>query len=174
VEVWKQRTTFRSIVLTWSLPLIGPATQLWQVSVPAGWMPSPAWTRSAAILSISYSFSILATAFLVKRGLMLAATGRDAYYARFVRGSGGYAEEKQILSALGLEIREFPLDTVLIIGGSLLLLFMFPTQLDLFNRLMNSNPPRTNIQLTSLAIGELTLITVAVISLMRRKKLSRA
>jgi hypothetical protein len=174
MDVWQQRTTFRSIVLVWFLPLMGPVTQAWQSFVPVGLMPSPLWARYAAILSFSYALAFLGTAFLVKRGLMLGATGPDAYYPGFVPGPGGYLQEKTILSSLGLKVREFPLDSAILVGGFLLGFLTYKNQLDFFNELgiMNNQPQFSHLWVQFAIV--VIYIPIVVVSWIRRQKLGRA
>ena len=94
--VWEQRTTVKSVVFSWLLPLIGPATYVWNWFVPASFMPTSTWTHFAVSISVSYALGFLSAAFVVKRGLMLGGTGSAAFYPGFALGSGGYAQEKQI------------------------------------------------------------------------------
>lgn len=174
MDVWQQRTTFRSIVLVWFLPLMGPVTQAWQFFVPAGLMPSPVWARYAAIFSLSYALAFLGSAFLVKRGLMLGATGPDAYYPGFVPGPGGYLQEKTILSSLGLKVREFPLDSAILVGGFLLGFLTYKNQVDFFNQLgIMKNQPQFSHLWMQFAIAVI-YIPIVVVSWIRRQKLGRA
>jgi hypothetical protein len=174
-DVWQQRTTLRSVVLTWCLPLIGPFTQFGQFFVPAGLMPSPVWARYAAILSVSYSLAILGSAFLVKRGLMLGATGHDAYYPGFVPGPGAYEQERKILNTLGLELREFPLDIAVLLGSFLLTLLTYRSQLEFLGKVTpNYHTPGTHFLRVQIAIMVVITLTLTVVSSIRRKKLGRA
>ena len=185
MDVWQQRATFRAIVLTWSLPLIGPITQLWQFSVrqfsvPVSLKPSPEAANYVVILSLTYAFVILSTAFLVKRGLMLGATSRGAYYPGFLPGPGGYMQERKILSALGLEVREFPLDVLSSLGSTLLGLYAgfnapgmaAPPGLSAADLRMLTNIRRINYFMNIFFI--ILVIAVAVVSSIRRRKLGRA
>lgn len=177
MDVWQQRTTFRSIVLVWILPLIGPVTVVWQFFVPGSLMPSPVWVRYAAIFSLSYALGFLGTAFLVKRGLMLGATGPDAYYPGFVSGPGGYSQEKTILNALGLEIWEFPLDFTIIVASILLGLFLdyklyFSNELDGF--IYKPDLVIPEMVYIGFGVNVILGISIAVVSWIRRKKLGRA
>jgi len=173
MEFWQQRTTAKSVILTWFLPLIGPFTQLWQFFVPAAFVPAPTWGRFAAITSFTYALSILASAFLVKRGLMLGETGRAAYYPGFAPGPGFYVQEKKILSALGLTVREFPLDIAVLAGGFLLTFLTLGNQLEAYEALgMSHVDPQ--FFFTEMVIIYAIFIPIMIVSWMRRKKLGRA
>lgn len=171
MQVWQQRITVRSAVFTWLLPLIGPATYVWNWFVPASLMPSFEWTRFAVIISVSYTLSILATGFSVKRGLMLGEKGTAAWYPGFVPGQGGYGQEKAILNALGLQLSEFPFDITILLGSSVLTLLTYSYQLEFYTALGSlSDQPH---MFASIAIPQFVLFVVLVVSWFRRKKLGR-
>jgi hypothetical protein len=181
IELWQPHTTIRSILFVWILPLVGPVTALWNWFFPANLSLPPLWTRYAVIISLSYALSILITGVIAKRGLMLGATGQAAYYPGFLLGQGAYAQERKILTALGLTASEFPLDVVLPFGGFVLGMLTLSTQLEVLHALyelhnipQDSLEAQKRIQLIINIMFPAFWICVAVVGLIRRKKLGRA
>jgi hypothetical protein len=176
MEFWQQRITAKSIALTWVLPLIGPVTELWKWFVPSAFVPS--WAPFAVFMSVSYLLTILASSFLVKRGLALGETGRAACYPGFASGPGFYVQEKKILNAFGFEMREFPVDIAVIVGSVLLTALTYSKQMEFYKGLGMSDAQLQQMldmqQTTDLSIMGATFAILAIVSWMRRKKLGRA
>ncbi len=86
--------------------LLSPVVGLYQLYVPG--TPGP-WPRFLVVLSLGYALFFLASAFMIKRGLMLGGEGRSAYFPGFLEGPGAYAKERQILEVTGIAEKEFPL-----------------------------------------------------------------
>jgi hypothetical protein len=175
MDVWQQRTTVRSVVFGWGLPLLGPATALWNSFVPADLMPAAAWTHFAVLISVSYALAILSASFLVKRGLMLGASGNVAQYPGFVPGAGHYAEERRILSEVGLQTAEFPLDIAVVLASMLLSLFNYRVQIEVYEKLnwVHSDYPSPGVLLGNAAFSVVVTVAVALVALVRRKRLGR-
>jgi hypothetical protein len=98
----------------YGLPLAGFLLELYRTFAA---IQLPAWTREVGLFLLIYAPSVVGTAVMLKRGLMLGATGRSIYFPGTLVGRGAYAEEARILAALGLARREFPLDLVLFLVG---------------------------------------------------------
>jgi hypothetical protein len=121
VDFWRWRIGLGSILFTWVLPLSGPVLALWHWAFPDAPLTPPPWAvLAAALFSVAYAFAALASAFSIKRGLMLGGRGRAAYRPDLLPESAGYAREKEILGPLGLVVSEFPLDLALFLGYALL------------------------------------------------------
>jgi hypothetical protein len=106
---WPARTFWQGI-FTYGLPLLSPLSAFYQLVFPGA---PGVWTRLLVIVSLTYALAFLASAFIIKRGLMLGGVGRLAYFPGLLEGRGAYAAEKQILAKFGLAAREFPLGFVL-------------------------------------------------------------
>jgi hypothetical protein len=63
-----------------------------------------------ALFSLGYFLAIPVTAFLAKRGLFLGRNPDRICFPGGQGGSGVYSEEREILSAVGLHVREAPVD----------------------------------------------------------------
>lgn len=132
MEIWRPPVTIQSLLLTWTLPLVGPAFELWKLAVPASMMPAPAVTRFAIVTSVSYAFTIVGSSFLAKRGLILGAAGRDAFYPGFQPGPGTYLLERNILRSAGVETKEFPFDIAVLFGILVFGLVMHGSQAEFY------------------------------------------
>lgn len=172
LDVWQQRTTFKSILFTWVLPLIGPVTAAWNWFFPNSFLIFPSWTRFAVLTSMSYALGILATAFLLKRGLMLGGTGSAACYPGFLPGQGAYKNERDILRPLGLTVSEFPLDVVIFLGSLALVPFTSAAQLEMYPVLQSTDYMSSS--LTIALWSAVPWLFIAGFALFRRKKLGRA
>ena len=62
------------------------------------------------------------TSFVVKRSLVLGASGREVYFPGAIEGSNGYGKERKILEPVGINTSEFPFDIML---SSLWLVIVF-------------------------------------------------
>jgi hypothetical protein len=173
LDVWQQRTTVRSILFTWVLPLVGPLTALWNWLFPGDFLILPSWTRLAVFFSLSYALSILATAFLVKRGLMLGGTDRAAYYPGFLPGQGGYGQEKAILKPLGLAVSEFPLDAAIFVGSLVLVPLSMSAQLEMFRAFQPNTEFASFPTFWSSVLGNIFWLIVMGVALLRRRRLGR-
>jgi hypothetical protein len=93
-------------LFAYALPLMSPLAAFYQMVVPS----APAiWTRLIVLVSLSYALGVVASAFVVKRGLMLGGEGRAAYFPGFLEGNGAYATERELLAMFGISRSEFPL-----------------------------------------------------------------
>lgn len=106
---WPTRSAWQ-IIFTYGLPLLSPIGAFYRLLFPGA---LGAWTRYVVMLSLSYALLFLASAFMIKRGLMLGGVGRSTYFPGFLEGRGAYAAEEQILAKFGLAVKEFPLGFVL-------------------------------------------------------------
>jgi hypothetical protein len=177
----------------YGLPLAGFLLELYR---GFGAIQLPAWTREAGLLLLIYAPSVVGTAVMLKRGLMLGGTDRSIYFPGTLVGRGAYAEEARILGALGLARREFPLDLVLFlvgIGLSMGLVFLrleTVSDEEILRHLrstLGSDPPQEAfewiIQRTRriefwqkvFVFGQVTLVALlSGLALLRRRKLARA
>lgn len=182
IELWQPHATLKSILFVWILPLVGPVTSLWNWFFPENFSLPPLWIRFAVFISLSYALSILATSVIVKRGLMLGATGQAAHYPGFLPGPGAYAQEKKTLTALGLTASEFPLDAVVLFGSLILGMLTVSTQLEVIHELYESFnlapqealEAQKNLQMKTNIMVFAFWIVVGVVGLIRRRKLGRA
>jgi hypothetical protein len=131
LNLW-QSPTVTSVFFTYVFPATGPIISLWSHLVPAS---LPDWTENLVVPSISYGLGLFGTAFLVKRGLMLGAAGRSAYFPGALTQSGAYIKEREILNRIGVTAFEFPIDILVLAVSCLLGLNTWKQQNDLFSTL---------------------------------------
>jgi hypothetical protein len=113
LEVWEgPRVLFASF--TYGLPAAGFLLEIYRTFQP---QQLPPWTGTAALFLIIYALSFVASAFIIKRGLMLGAVGRSAYFPGALKERGGYGEENRIFDMIGLRAKEFPFDMLLALVG---------------------------------------------------------
>jgi hypothetical protein len=98
------------LIFTYGLPLLSPVGSFYQLVFPGA---PGVWTKFLVVLSLGYALAFLASAFMIKRGLMLGGAGRSAYFPGLIEGRGAYAVEEQILAKFGLAVKEFPLGFLL-------------------------------------------------------------
>jgi hypothetical protein len=123
-------------------------------------------------MSIGYVLNIPVSAFLVKRGLILGGSGSEAYYPGFLEGSGYYSQESNLFSTLGFKTREFPLDLIFVLGGSIVALLTYNNQLSVYEELgLHSQWKPTFVFMTIILYSTITLM---IVSWARRKRLGRA
>jgi hypothetical protein len=165
--------SFGTIILAWVLPLIGPAIELAKLLVP---VDLPGWSRPIGYFTVGYVFSVLATAYGVKRGLMLGASGPAALCLGFLSGAGGYKREREILQPLGLALSEFPLDAALLVLSLLFGLITFGSQMESYEAIFQT--PKTLESPTTTTLVSVVIPAIytvgGVIALVRRKRLGRA
>jgi len=159
-------------LFTYGLPLLSPLAGLYQVLIPK----APAiWTRLVALLFLGYGLGLVASAFVVKRGVMLGAKGRMAYFPGFVEGSGAYAVEREILTTFALSEREFPLAfalTLLFIPIQLLqAIYMYDS--GVYAVLTWGVGFRKGAYVAESMIGVAVVVLIDLIALARRRKLGR-
>jgi hypothetical protein len=150
------------------LPLSGPILAVWTWLFPLLTPQLSIVLPFVVTLSFFYVLFILGTAFSTKRGLMLGGRDSAFYYPSELSGAGGYAQEREILSPLGLASSEFPLDAMFVLLFSVLLPISFGLSTGHW-----SNP---NILIFTAILTVLLALPAAIIvflALRRRKKLGR-
>lgn len=173
LNLWASATV-ASVFFTYLLPASGPVIELCKWLVPAS---LPHWTKYLVEPSIAYALSFLATAFLVKRGLMLGATGRPAYFPGALGQPAAYAKEREILNKIGVTAIEFPLDIAVWMVGIVLPLVTWQQQSELQMRLselqmrlFNLEPPA--LMSFSVCVNGISAL-IGFVAWQRRKKLQR-
>lgn len=170
LNLWES-TTINSVLFTYVLPAIGPVIEVCRWLVPAS---LPEWTGYLVTLSISYALSFFGTAFLVKRGLMLGATGRSAYFPGTMVQPGAYATEREIFNKFGVILIEFPVDIAVYVIGLFLSLITFKQQLALLNVLVpNGEQSPTELYIYEMLGIFILVAAIIVVAWRRRKKLQR-
>lgn len=161
------------ILLNYALPLLSPAVGIYQIYVPG--TPGP-WSKFLIMFSLAYALGFLASAFMIKRGLMLGGEGRSAYFPGFIEGSGAYAKERQILEVTGIVEKEFPLgfalSLLLVVLGILQTLAMYDT--GFYQALAGEAALSKGYYLVSSMSGSVLLVLIGVCSIVRRKTLGRS
>jgi hypothetical protein len=170
-------TSFGSIILAWVIPLTGPGIEVAKLLVP----DLPGWSTTVVVFIIGYVLGVLATAFHVNRGLMMGASGREAFYPGFISGAGGYERERQILQPVGLALSEFPLDAALIVASAILGLITYRTQMEFARNIASIETGMlggsTSVPDTTMWPFFISLLIwpiILVIALVRRKRLGRS
>jgi hypothetical protein len=163
----------KQVILTWGPLLISPAIELVRWLNPSSF---PAWSVPLAILSFGYILSIPISAFVVKRGLMLGGSGREAYYPGFLLGPGYYAREREILGAMGLNRGEFPLDITLILASAFFTLMTYNEQVDFtkFVGWLGLDLPPQKPSLVGSILSVVGVVLISVVALTRRKQCGRS
>ena len=165
--IW-QGPKLASVLFTYGLSLLGPLMELWKAFGPG---ELPTWTRSVVVISISYALTVLGTAFLVKRGLMLGGAGRAVYFPGSLMQQGCYAEEKTILASLGIRSIEFPVDIGIYIVGILLNLLTWEELMYFYGTTL-SPEELERMWFYGLVPIPISIILIVVVWL-RRKRLNR-
>lgn len=151
----------------YGLPLLSPLAALYQMLVPSA---PGVWTRLVVLVSLGYTLGLIASAFVVKRGLMLGGEGRAACYPGFLEGTGAYGVERELLATFGLRVKEFPLAYSLI-------LLLVPVQLFqaiyMYDAGLLGAPYSKTALLESMA-GGLVLVVWGLMALVRQNKLGRS
>ena len=102
------------IALTYVLPLSGPAIEGYRFMFPG---QLPEWSSFLGVTLLGYTLGFAVTAFMVKRAIMLGASGQSASFPGAIEGSGKYRNEKSILLSAKISKSEFPWDIVLAFIG---------------------------------------------------------
>lgn len=157
------------ILYAYVLPISGPAIEGYKYMFPE---QLPVWIGFLGAMLLSYVLAFAISAFMVKRALMLGATGRAVYFPGAIEGSSGYLTEKRILESTGIRRSEFPVDLMLI-------LIVFPISylmVDITNRFYESMgiqmPPSEQTQ-TIMLIYSTVFLIIIVLVLFRRKVTGR-
>jgi len=77
----------------------------------------PVWAGFLGVILLIYTLGFVITAFMVKRALMLGASGRAAYFPGALVGSGSYEKERSILGSVGIRKTECLFDITLVLIG---------------------------------------------------------
>jgi hypothetical protein len=119
-ERWKTPSA-PQVVYNFVLPASGPLAAVYKFLISDD---SGVWLIYPALLLISYSIAFVVTGLMVKRALMLGASGRALYFPGAVAGTQCYGKEREIFNSLGIPSKEFPFDVavnfVSIVTGMLL------------------------------------------------------
>ena len=105
-ELWK-RPTATQMMYSYVLPASGPFIELYRFFFPSNFAP---WVPTLVLFLITYSLAFVVSAFMVKRALMLGASGRALYFPGAIVGAGCYVKEREILGSLDVRKKEFPFD----------------------------------------------------------------
>jgi len=119
-ELWK-RPSAAQVTYSYVLPISGPFIEIYKFFFPSN---VPPWVSLLGPLAIGYSIAFVVSAFLIKRALMLGASGRALYFPGAVTGTGSYGKERELYSSLGIHVEEFPLDVAMLLL-SILIGFVF-------------------------------------------------
>lgn len=159
-------------LFAYALPLMSPLAAFYQMVVPS----APAiWTRLIVLFSLSYALGVVASAFVVKRGLMLGGEGRAAYFPGFLEGNGAYATERELLAIFGISRSEFPL-------AYALMLLLAPVQLfqaiywydsGIYATIAGQAAFSKTAVVVQSMVGPILLAALGAVALMRRNKLRR-
>lgn len=164
LEIWPRLTAVAS-VLTYILPVVG-----WVSDIFGGIYEDelPGWFGAASLFLITYALAIIGVAFVVKRGLMLGASGRAAYYVGGIDGRGKYEDEGNILRLMGVRAREFPFDALIII-------ISFVPSLLFQLELQEAGAIRGSSLYLIAVLGAPLIFTIVIVTigLLRRTKLGR-
>lgn len=109
LEHWK-RPKGLDVVYSYVLPITGPIIEGFRFIFPGQF---PKWAGFLGLLLISYTIIFVISAFMVKRALMLGASGRSLYFPGAIVGTQCYGKESEILDSLGIKKKEFPFDITL-------------------------------------------------------------
>lgn len=102
------------IILTYVLPLSAPVIEGYRIMFPG---QLPEWSSFLLVMLLSYTLGFIVTSFMVKRAIMLGASGKAASFPGSIEGAGNYKNEKSILSSVKISKSEFPWDIVLFFIG---------------------------------------------------------
>jgi len=168
---WPTRTVWQ-VAFTFGLPLLSPVGAFYRFFFPEA---SGAWTRYLVALSLAYALLFLASAFMIKRGLMLGGVGRSAYFPGFLEGRGTYAAEERILAKFGLAVREFPLgfalSLILVPLNYVQALTMYDT--GAYTRLAGGGAFSKGSFLLQTMLGALLVAILGAIAVVRRARMGR-
>ena len=95
----------------------------------------PQWVGFVGGLLLSYAITFVLSAFMFKRSLMLGASGRALYFPGAISGNQGYGKEREILEAVGIKTREWPLDIALFFISLAIGLVFSPAQIRFYRSL---------------------------------------
>lgn len=168
---WPERTLWQAI-FAYGLPLLSPVAVLYQLVFPGA---SSVWTRFLVVVSLSYALAFLASAFTIKRGLMLGGVGRSAYFPGLLEGRGAYAAEENVLAKFGLAVKEFPLGfalSLILVPVSYIQALMW-YETGLYPYLAGSASFSKGAYLAQSMSGALLIALLGAIAVARRRHLGR-
>jgi hypothetical protein len=108
-EHWRRPTGIQ-VVYSYVLPAAGPVIGLYRYLFPG---ELPQWIGFVGVVLVSYAIAFVVSAFMLKRSLMLGASGRSIYFPGAISGNQGYGKESDILDSVGIKLREWPFDIAL-------------------------------------------------------------
>lgn len=168
LEVWEgPRVLFASF--TYGLPSAGFLLELYRTFQPE---QLPPWTGTAALFLITYALIFVVSAFMIKRGLMLGAAGRPAYFPGSLKERGGYGDENRLFDVIGLQTKEFPLDMLLAFVGIPLGLLSTDVWLNLYESW--GMPVARDQMMVQQLYSTAIFVSLGVLALYRRMRLRRA
>lgn len=168
LEVWEgPRVLFASF--TYGLPFAGFLLEIYRTFKP-GQLPS--WTGTAALFLIIYALSFVVSAFIIKRGLMLGAAGRTAYFPGSLKERGDYGEERRLFDVISVQTKEFPLDILLALVGIPLGFLATDAWLNLYEYL--GMPVARDQVMGQQPYSLAVFVSLCVLALYRRMRLRRA
>ncbi len=109
-EHWK-RPGIINYIFSFVLPIVPLIIGIYRYKFPTD--SHNMWLNFVGLTLIIYAIAFLITAFIVKRGLMLGASGRATYFPGGIKDAYCYTEEKRIFGAIGILKKEFPIDMLL-------------------------------------------------------------
>jgi Inner membrane component of T3SS, cytoplasmic domain len=105
-ERWKTPSA-PQVVYNFVLPASGPLAAIYKFHFSDD---SGLWITFLGFVLISYSLFFVVTGFMIKRALMLGASGRALYFPGAIAGTQCYGKEREIFNSLGIPKKEFPFD----------------------------------------------------------------
>jgi hypothetical protein len=131
MDHWRRPTTVQ-FVYSYFLPAGGFLIGVYNKFFPG---ELPQWVGLVGFLLLSYAITFVLSAFMFKRSLMLGASGRALYFPGAISGNQGYGKEREILEAVGIKTREWPLDIALVVISLAIGLVVSPAQLKFYRSL---------------------------------------
>jgi hypothetical protein len=156
-----------NIALTYVFPLSGLAIEGYRFKFPG---QLPEWSSFIGVTLLGYTLGFVVTAFMVKRAIMLGASGQSAAFPGAIEGAGKYRNEKSILSSAKISKSEFPWDIVLAFIAIPIGYLTTHNLIQLYHLYGLDIPPQDNVKLL---IQGAVLYTLLLLSKYRRKVAGR-
>lgn len=168
LEHWKQPGILH-LIYTFGLPTLGPVIELYRYLFPG---QLPRWLVGLGFMLIGYAIGFVITAFMVKRGLMMGAVGRAAYFPGALDTARYYAEERRILGGIGIRKNEFPLDILLAFLNISIGYLSIKGSFAFYEFVGLSMPPPERIAVQMVIQGVIFVVLIGI-SVYRRRALER-
>lgn len=168
---WK-RPKGLEVMYSYVLPITGPIIEGFRFIFPG---QLPKWTGFLGLLLISYTIIFVISAFMVKRALMLGASGRSLYFPGAIVGTQCYGKESEILGSLGIRQKEFPFDITLNFISLAIGYFSVDAQFRFYESIGLPLPmPPTEQLTTQMFIQGVVFVALNCLVLYRRKVTGRS